>query len=601
MEDNEKLPLNFEYIPKDPGVYRYYDKDGHLLYVGKAKNLRKRVASYFGKNHDQARMRLLVRKINRIETIVVNSEYDALLLENNLIKEHQPPFNIQLKDDKTYPWICITEGPFPRIIVTRNKLENKGTYFGPYASVTAMRQVLNFIREMYPLRTCTLELNPANIQKKRFRVCLDFHIGTCKGPCEGKQSEMEYMENIGQVKSLLKGNISEILKEYKRKMNDYASDLKFEKAQVFKEKIQNLEKYQSKSVVASNLLGNLDVVAISGFGNLYFVNYFVVKEGRIIASQILELKRKLEETEAQILMYGIIELRTKLESQSPVMLLPFLPEIMIPGLEFFVPKAGEKKMLLNLCMKNAVQYRINRAKQIALQNPEEHTMQLMEKMKKDLRMTNYPKRIECFDNSNLHGTFPVSAMSVFINGKAAKKEYRHFNVKTVVGSDDFATMEEVIYRRYLRVKEEGLPLPDLIVIDGGKGQLHSAINSLSRLGLEKKIAVIGIAKRLEEIFFAGDPIPLYLDKRSETLRVIQQIRDEVHRFGIEHHRKRRLKGGLQSELQGIPGISDKTIEKLLREFSSVKGVQSASKQDLITVCGEAKAKLLLNFFESKTQ
>ena len=597
MKISPQIDAILKTLPEKPGVYQYFDIEENILYVGKAKSLKKRVSSYFHKEHDNSRLRLLVKKIHHIKTIVVNTEYDALLLENNLIKQYQPRYNINLKDDKTYPWLCIKKEPFPRLFSTRTKINDGSEYFGPYGSVYSMKAMLAFLRETFPLRTCSLELTQKNIEQKKFRACLDYHIGTCKGPCINEQAETEYDNNIKQIKSIIKGNISSVIRDFKQQMQVYAEKMEFEKAQLLKEKIAAFEKFQAKSMVVSNTVENLDVAAFVKDNDQYFVNYFHVVNGAIIASKMLEIKKKLDETDDEILLYAIYEIRNSLQSTAKEIVVPFYPESSLPDVKFFVPKAADKKILLDLCQRNAEQYRLDKNKQLALTNPEEHTQRIMQQMKKDLRMKEEPRRIECFDNSNIQGHFAVSAMTVFIDAKPAKKEYRHYNVKTVEGPDDFATMEEVIYRRYKRVLEDSLDMPQLIVIDGGKGQLSAAINSLHKLDLMGKVAIIGIAKRLEEIYYPGDSIPMYLDKKSETLRIIQQIRDEAHRFGITHHRKKRSKGTITTELNNIKGISDKTAQKLLSDLKSVKQIKESTLEILESTIGKAKAKLVFDYFK----
>ena len=597
MQVSSAIETILKTLPEKPGVYQYFDAEENILYVGKAKNLKKRVSSYFHKEHDNARLRLLVKKIQNIKTIVVNTEYDALLLENNLIKQYQPRYNIALKDDKTYPWLCLKKEPYPRLFSTRTKINDGSEYFGPYGLVYAMKAMLVFLRETFPLRTCSLELTEKNIAQKKFRACLDYHIGTCKGPCIGEQTESEYDSNIKQIRSIIKGNISAVIRDFKQQMNTHAEKFEFEKAHELKLKIEAFEKFQAKSMVVSNTVDNIDVAAFVKENDVYYVNYFHVVNGAIIASKMLEIKRKLDESDEEILLYAIYEIRNALQSTAKEIVVPFYPESEFPDAKFFVPKAADKKILLDLCQRNAEQYRVDKNKQLALTNPEEHTQRIMQQMKKDLRMKEEPRRIECFDNSNIQGHFAVSAMTVFIDAKPAKKEYRHFNVKTVEGPDDFATMEEVIYRRYKRVLEENLDMPQLIVIDGGKGQLGAAINSLDKLELMGKVAIIGIAKRLEEIYYPGDSIPMYLDKKSETLRIIQHIRDEAHRFGITHHRKKRSKGTITTELSNIKGISDKTAEKLLAELKSVKQIKESSLETLESSIGKAKAKLVYDYFK----
>ena len=597
LEISPQIDTILKTLPEKPGVYQYFDAEENILYVGKAKNLKKRVSSYFHKEHDNARLRLLVKKIYNIKTIVVNTEYDALLLENNLIKQYQPRYNIALKDDKTYPWLCLKKESYPRLFSTRTKINDGSEYFGPYGSVYAMKTMLAFLRETFPLRTCSLELTEKNIAQKKFRACLDYHIGTCKGPCIGEQTEAEYDSNIKQIRSIIKGNISAVIRDFKQQMNAHAEKFEFEKAHELKLKIEAFEKFQAKSMVVSNTIDNIDVAAFAKENDVYYVNYFHVVNGAIIASKMLDIKKKLDESDEDILLYAIYEIRTALQSTAKEIVVPFYPESELPDAKFFVPKAADKKILLDLCQRNAEQYRSDKNKQLALTNPEEHTERIMQQMKKDLRMKEEPRRIDCFDNSNIQGHFAVSAMTVFIDAKPAKKEYRHFNVKTVEGPDDFATMEEVIYRRYKRVLEENLDMPQLIVIDGGKGQLGAAINSLDKLELIGKVAIISIAKRLEEIYYPGDSIPMYLDKKSETLRIIQHIRDEAHRFGITHHRKKRSKGTITTELNNIKGISDKTAEKLLAELKSVKQIKEASLETLESSVGKTKAKLVYDYFK----
>ncbi|MHB8401356.1 MAG: excinuclease ABC subunit UvrC [Bacteroidia bacterium] len=597
MEIPTQIETILKTLPEKPGVYQYFDAEETILYVGKAKNLKKRVSSYFHKEHDHARLRLLVKKIHNIKIIVVNSEYDALLLENNLIKEYQPRYNIALKDGKTYPWICLKKEPFPRLFSTRTKINDGSEYFGPYGSIYSMKAMLAFLRDTFPLRTCNLELTEKNILQKKFRACLDYHIGTCKGPCINEQTEADYDYNIKQIKNIIRGNISSVIRDFKQQMNACAEKFAFEKAHELKLKIEAFEKFQAKSMVVSNTITNLDVAAFVKENEVYYLNYFHVVNGAIIASKMLEIKKKLDETDSEILLYAIYEIRTALQSTAKEIVVPFYPESELPDAKFFVPKAADKKILLDLCQRNAEQYRSDKNKQLALTNPEEHTQRIMLQMKKDLRMKEEPRRIECFDNSNIQGRFAVSAMTVFIDAKPAKKEYRHFNVKTVEGADDFATMEEIIYRRYKRMQEENLDMPQLIVIDGGKGQLSAAIKSLKKLNLMGKVAIIGIAKRLEEIYYPGDSIPMYLDKKSETLRIIQHIRDEAHRFGITHHRKKRSKGSITTELNNIKGISTATAQKLLAELKSVKQIKESSLQTLESTIGKAKAKLVFDYFK----
>lgn len=598
MQENfpEHIQTLLKTLSDGPGVYQYYDKDNALLYVGKAKNLKKRVTSYFTKEHDNGRLRLLVKKINDIKTVKVNTELDALLLENNLIKSLKPKYNVNLRDDKTYPWIIIKNERFPRLFYTRKQIKDGSEYFGPYPSVLVMHALLDLIRQLYKLRTCSYDLSESNIEKKKFRACLEFHIGRCKAPCEGKQSFEEYDEDMKQIRKIIKGEFAFALKDIKKEMQSLASNLEFEKAEELKNKIELLEKYQSKSTIVHPSITDTDVFAAIHEENVSYISYFKIYNGAIVQAQVLELKKQLDETPEEMLVFAMNEIRQRYNSQSKEIIVEEEPEFKFPDTKYYIPKIGDKKHLLDLCLRNAKAHKFEREKQVALTDPDRHTNRIMQQMMKDLRMKEEPRRIEGFDNSNIQGEFAVSAMPVFIDGKPAKKEYRHFNVKTVVGADDFATMEEIIFRRYSRVLEEKLPMPNLIVIDGGKGQLSAAINSLQKLDLYGKVAIIGIAKRLEEIYFPGDSIPMYLDKRSETLKVIQQIRDEAHRFGITHHRNKRSRETFKSELSEIKGISDITAQKLLTELKSVKNIKEATLEELSSIIGNSKAKLVWEFY-----
>lgn len=585
-------------LPETPGVYRYFDKDNKLIYVGKAKSLKKRVSSYFTKNHhENLKTAVMVSKIVRIEFTLVDSEFDALLLENSLIKKHQPRFNINLRDDKTYPFICIKNERFPRIFPTRNPVKDGSDYFGPYASVRIMHTMLDLIKSLYPTRNCTYVLSEANIASLKYKTCLEFQIGNCKGPCENLQSEADYNEGIKQIKNILRGNIDEVLDFLLKEMQDASTQLHFERAAVLKQKYSLLQNYQSKSTIVSKSIHNVDVFSIAYDDFYAFVNYFKVANGMIIQTHTVEIKKKLDETPAELLAYAIVEIRETFHSNSTEIIVPFEPDIEDERLHFSIPKAGEKKKLLDLSYKNAFYAKKEKLDQYDKLNPEVKTERLLTVMKNDLRLQELPYHIECFDNSNFQGKYPVSAMTVFKNGKPSKKDYRHFNVRTVEGPDDFATMREVIYRRYKRAVEEKQALPQLIIIDGGKGQLSSAVESLKELGVYGKVTVVGIAKRLEELYFPDDELPLYLDKKSETLRVIQQIRDEAHRFGITHHRKRRDKGTLQSELDAIQGIGPSTIELLLKELKSVKKIKEAPLELLEQIVGKAKAILIKDYFK----
>lgn len=591
-EPKEHLRHLLESLPDHPGVYHFYDADNRLLYVGKAKSLKKRVNSYFNKVHDNARTTIMVRQIADIRTVLVETEYDALLLENNLIKKHQPRYNVNLKDDKTYPWIVIRNEDFPRVYYTRRHVKDGSTYFGPYASVTMISTLLELIRELYKLRTCSLALTDENIRKKKFRVCLEYHIGNCKGPCEGLQEKSEYEEAINGIRHILKGNINSVIRHLEQRMKEHADRFEFEDAQICKEKIEKLENYKGKSVVVNASIHNVDVFAYVEDNQDAYVNYMKVMNGAIIQSHTLALKKKLDETREELLSLAIAELRNRYNSTSAEILVPFLPDQDVPRADLVLPRIGDKKKLLDLAEKNARYFMKDKLEQADKLNPEHRIERLMQGMKDDLRLPVKPYRIECFDNSNFQGDYAVAAMSVFKNGRPSKSDYRHFNIRTVTGPDDFASMKEVIHRRYKRLLEEEAELPQLIVIDGGKGQLSAALESLEALGLRGKISIIGIAKRLEEIYYPDDPIPLYLDKKGETLKVIQHLRDEVHRFGITHHRNKRSKGVIRTELSDIHGIGESTAELLLRHFRSVKRIREATLAELEEQIGPAKAKLV---------
>lgn len=584
-------------LPEKPGVYQYFDVDGRILYVGKAKNLRKRVSSYFQKTHDRAKTTMLVKKIHDIKLLVVETELDALLLENSLIKQYQPKYNIALKDDKTYPWIIVQKEDFPRVEVTREVKRNGSNYFGPYANPKVMYTLLDLIKSIYPLRTCSLALTPENIDKKKFKVCLEYHIGNCLGPCEGKQSKDEYDEQIKEIKELLKGNIASVIRDLKDRMKTHSEKFEFEKAQFLKEKTDLLQNYQSKSKVVSSTITNVDVFSMVTDDKFAYVNYLRIIEGAIIFGQTFELKKNLDETDEDLLRFAVTELRLRQGAEAKEVIVPFpIEEYEDPKIQFTVPQRGDKFQLLELSQRNAKYFMLDKHKQESIKNPERHTERILEQMKTDLRLTEWPRHIECFDNSNIQGTHPVSACVVFKDAKPSKKDYRHFNVKTVEGPNDFDTMKEVIFRRYKRLMDEGESLPQLIVIDGGKGQLGAALESLESLSLRGRIAIIGIAKRLEEIYYPGDSIPMYLDKRSETLKIIQHMRDEAHRFGITHHRDRRSKAAVGTELTNVEGIGEKTAELLLKKFKSVKRVREASEEEIVKIIGEAKAKLLGEYF-----
>lgn len=600
MQKPEHIQNLLRTLPDSPGVYQYYDETGKIIYVGKAKSLKKRVASYFNKDqYENGKTQVLVRKIADIKYIIVNTEIDALLLENNLIKKYQPRYNVMLKDDKTYPWICIKNERFPRVFSTRNVIRDGSLYFGPYASVRVMNMVLDLIRQLFNLRNCNYQLTDENIKAGKFKVCLEYHIGNCAAPCVAKESEEDYNQTIAAIKDIVKGNASSVSKYLRDILQEQMAAMQYEKAQLTKEKIDLLEKFQSKSTVVNPSITNVDVYSIITDERSGYVNFLKIMNGAIIQSHTLELKKKLEESPEELLTLAIIELRERFESHAKEILVPFEIDLQLPDATFFVPQRGDKKQLLELSERNVDYFRKDKLKQESLVDPERHTKRILEQMKKDLHLTEEPRHIECFDNSNFQGAYPVAAMTVFKDVKPSKKDYRHFNIKTVEGPDDFASMEEIIYRRYKRVLEENASLPQLIVIDGGKGQLSSALESLEKLGLRGKVGIIGIAKKLEEIYFPEDSIPMYLDKRSETLKIIQQIRDEAHRFGITHHRKRRDKGTLKTELTEIKGVSDTTANKLLSYFKSVKRVKEATEEELAAVIGKSKAKLIIDFYKAK--
>jgi excinuclease ABC subunit C len=593
----EKLEPVIRTLPDKPGVYQYYDDKGKILYIGKAKSLKKRVASYFKKDSGIfGKTKVMVKKIFEIHHIVVNSEPDALLLENNLIKKYRPRYNVNLKDDKTFPWICIKNERFPRIFPTRTIIQDGSEYYGPYASVKIMNTLLGLVRQLYRLRTCKHNLSKKNVEAGKFKVCLEFHLGNCKGPCQGLQQDEDYNDAIVEIREIIKGNIGQVLARLKKLMMQLAEKLEFEKAQALKEKYDLLERYQAKSMVVNPKIHDVDVFSIISDQEAGYVNYLKIINGAIIQAHTVEINKKLDETDTDLLAFAIIELRQRFKSTSTEIILPFDSGIENPALTITIPKIGDKKHLLELSQRNAKYYLAEKRKQLDLIDPERHSKRILNSMAKDLRMNVLPTRIECFDNSNMLGDFPVAAMVCFINGKPEKKEYRHYNIKTVEGPNDFASMEEVIFRRYKRMLEEETALPQLIVVDGGKGQLSSAVRSLEKLGLRGKITIIGIAKRLEELYFPDDPIPLHLDKKSETLRVIQYLRDEAHRFGISHYRKRHLKGTLKTELTSIEGIGDHFAQKLLTQYKSVKAIKNLSLNQLQDAIGFAKGKLVYDHF-----
>ena len=592
------LDIQLKTLPESPGVYQYYDKEDIILYVGKAKNLKKRVASYFTKNHENAKTRILVNKIVSIKHIVVETETDALLLENNLIKKYQPRYNIMLKDDKTYPWICIKKERFPRVFMTRRVIKDGSEYFGPYTNVRTVKVLLDLIRELYPLRTCNYDLSRDKIIAKKYKVCLEYHLGNCNGPCQDFQEEESYKETIKAIRNIIKGNFKESVDKFQEIMQLLAVKMEFEEAQKVKEKLNLLSNYQSKSTIVNPSINNVDVFSIISDESYGYVNFFKIANGSIIQSHTTEVKKKLDETDKRILEFAAVEIRQRFNSTSKEVYVPFKIDLGTT-IKITVPKVGDKKRIIELSERNAKYYRQEQFKQIKIADPDRHVKRIMTQMQKDLRLSEEPRHIECFDNSNIQGTHPVAACVVFKDGKPTKKEYRHYNIKTVDGPDDFASMEEVVFRRYKRLLSEGQSLPQLIVIDGGKGQLSSALKSLDLLGLRGKIAIIGIAKRLEEIYYPGDSIPMYLDKRSETLKIIQFLRNEAHRFGITLHRNKRSKSAIQSELEQIPNIGKQTITSLLRKFKSAKRVKTATFKELEALVGEARAKKIYTYFNNK--
>lgn len=583
------LEIQLKTLPDSPGVYQFFDGEGRMLYVGKAKSLKKRVSSYFTKSHQNGKTRVMVRKIQKIKHIVVPTESDALLLENNLIKEHQPRYNVLLRDDKSYPWLCIKNERFPRIFPTRKRVRDGSEYFGPYTQMKTVRALLDLIKSVYPLRTCNYDLSREKIEAGKYKLCLEYHLGNCLGPCEGLQDEASYQRQIDDIREIIKGNFRSSLQYFRKRMKQLADEMQFEQAQRMKEKIEVLENYQAKSTVVHPKISDVDVFSIVSDATHAYVNYMQISHGLVVRSHTMEIKKKLEESDEDLLSLAIVDLRDRFESGSKEVYLPF-PVPMAEDIRVTVPKQGDKKKIVALSERNARFFRQERFKQIKITDPDRHVRRLMDQMKRDLRLPEEPRHIECFDNSNIQGSNPVAACVVFRDGKPAKKEYRHFNIKTVSGPDDFASMAEVVYRRYRRLLQEGEGLPQLIVIDGGKGQLSAALKSLEKLGLRGRISIIGIAKRLEEIYFPEDPIPLYLDKKSETLRVIQQLRNEAHRFGITFHRNKRSKAAISSALEDIEGIGQKTARQLLRKFKSVKRIRKSSLQELTEVVGPSKAK-----------
>jgi len=593
----DALELQLKTLPDSPGVYQYLDKENTIIYVGKAKNIKKRVNSYFTKNHDSGKTRVLVKNIKTIKHIVVKTETDALLLENNLIKKYKPKYNVLLKDDKSYPWICIKKERFPRVFMTRRVIKDGSEYFGPYTSVKTIKALLDLIKELYTLRTCKYDLSREKVNTGKYKVCLEYHLGNCLGPCEGLETEAHYNNSIKEIRNIIKGNFKESLESLTSLMMGFAEKMEFEKAQKIKEKLDRLSNYQAKSTVVNPTINNVDVFSIISDETHGYANFLKLSNGSIIQSHTTEIKKKLDETDQELLELFIVEIRQRFNSTSPEIYVPFKVDVG-ENIKVTIPKLGDKKRIVELSERNAKYFRQEQFKQIKIVDPDRHVKRIMAQMKADLRLSKEPRHIECFDNSNIQGTNPVAACVVFKDGKPSKKEYRHYNIKTVEGPDDFASMEEVVYRRYKRLLSEDEPLPQLIVIDGGKGQLSSALKSLDLLGLRGKIAIIGIAKRLEEIYYPGDKVPLYIDKKSETLKIIQHLRNEAHRFGITFHRNKRSKSAIQSELEQIPNIGKQTITTLLRKFKSAKRVKNASLEELKEVVGNSRAIQIFEFYHT---
>ena len=595
---SEELTEKISILPTTPGVYMYFDAEGTVIYVGKAKNLKRRVSSYFNRTHDSLRTNLLVRAIADMKYIVVPTEQDALNLENSMIKEYKPRYNVLLKDDKSYPWIVVTKEPFPRVFMTRKREKDGSKYYGPYTDTGSARTVLELIRELYPLRSCRHFLTPEGVAAKKWKPCLDYHIKRCAGPCIGCVSVEEYQKSIERVKQILRGDMDELLDYLRKEMESLASELRFEEAQAVKERYQLVERYTAKSVIVSQTIGDVDVFGVDDDGADVFINYMHVRRGAVVRSVTLEYKRRMDESVSQLLSYAMDEISRTLDVEFEEVIVAEQPDVEMPGVTFIIPQRGDKSKLLEVSERNARQYKIDMLKHLERKNPEERTDRLLKRMQSDFRLTELPHHIECFDNSNIQGTNPVASCVVFRDGKPSKKDYRHFNIKTVEGPDDFASMREVLTRRYTRLMNEGEGLPQLIVVDGGKGQLSAAVEALDAMGLRGKIAVVGIAKRLEEIYFPGDSVPLYIDKNSESLRVVQQLRDEAHRFGITHHRNRRSKGQTVSSLDLIKGIGPKSRQALLTHFRSVKRIREADLDDLAAVVGPAKASIVYNEFHA---
>ncbi len=592
-----KLGNIIAFLPDNPGIYQFIDKSGNIIYVGKAKNLKKRVSSYFSASKkSNYKTEVLVRKIDDIKCVIVENESDALLLENNFIKKYLPRYNVLLKDDKTFPWICIKNERFPRVFLTR-RLEKDGSgYFGPYTSAVMVRTLLNLVRQLYNLRNCKYNLSKENIEKGKYKICLEYHLGNCKGPCENLQTEEDYESSIKQIRQILKGNLQNVIYYLKDLMKQYAAGYKYEEAELIKKKIEVLEKFKSKSTVVNANINNIDVFSMVNEENVAYVNYLKVINGAIIQSHTIEMVKRIEEKKEELLSFAIVEIRERLKSDSNEIILPFKLDVNFNNVKKVVPRKGDKKKLLELSYRNAKNYQLERIRQKADNKTDNRTEKLLFTLKEDLRLKDLPYHIECFDISNIQGSDSVASCVVFRNTKPSKKEYRHFIIKTVSGINDFASIGEVVYRRFKRLSEDNEPLPQLVIIDGGKGQLNAALKSLQTLDIKEKPRLIGIAKRLEEIYFPGDSIPLYLNKNSQSLKVIQNIRNEAHRFGIAFHRNRRIKSALKSEIDNIPGIGDKTAQKIMDRFNDMSAVKDAGLEQLIDIIGEKKARIVYNFF-----
>jgi excinuclease ABC subunit C len=599
MKPEEFLKISIT-IPNNPGIYKYFDAGNVLLYVGKAKNLRKRIGSYFTKTLTDYKTYELIQRIHRIDFAIVNSEQDAFLLENSLIKQFQPRFNINLKDDKSYPYIVIKNEPFPRVFLTRRKIEDGSEYLGPFTSVGKVRELLNFVRQYIQLRTCKLNLTEQNIRKRKFKVCLEYHLGNCKGPCEALQNGEDYAENLVQVKNFLKGNLFPVIQHHKAEMKEYAAKLQFEKAEIIRKKIDHLQQYQARSAIVNDKLGDLDVFSISSEADLAFVNFLMVRNGNIVDTQTITLEKKLDEAPQELLSFGIRSLRETFNSKAYEIIIPFEMNYPEEGISITVPKAGDKKKLLELSEKNVKYFveEMNRRKRLHLEERDNDKTETLLQLQEDLKLQDLPVHIECFDNSNFQGSFPVSAMVCFKDGLPSKKDYRHYNIKTVSGIDDFATMKEVVYRRYRRLLSENQPLPQLVIIDGGKGQLGAALASIEELGLIGRMTVVGLAKNEEEIFFAGDKESLRLPYDSPALKLIRYIRDEVHRFGISFHRQKRSKGSFSNEIEEIKGVGRNTADNLLKIYKSIKNIAAANENELASHIGKSKAKIIWNYFHN---